>query len=125
MKKNLIKLESGNENFGKGKTTFTINDSGEFELSNVRTIIVKDVLPEKIVTSELKTIFEYAKSKDILDLIFPKKMGVPDETKLKLELNDKKLEVWATDIEKDRKLDSLITKIRNIIIELSKGEIEL
>ena len=125
MKKNLIKFESGNENFGKGKTTFTINDSGEFELSNIRKITVKDILPERILNSELKTVFDYAKSKDILDISILKKKGIPDEAKLKLQLIDKELEIWTTDIEKNRKLDSLISKIRNIIIEVSKGEIEL
>ncbi len=125
MKKKLIKFESGNENFGKGKTTFSVNDSGEYVLSNVRKIIVKDVLPDKIITTELKTMFEYAKSKDILDLEITKKKGLPDENKLKLEIIGKKAEIWESDIEKNRKLDSLTSKIKNLIIILSKGEIEL
>ena len=54
MGKEMVKVEVGNENFGRGRTVVKLHDTGEIEITNVRKLSLRSKLPQKVVKEYLK-----------------------------------------------------------------------
>lgn len=115
-----IRYEVGNENFGHGRTSVRLTSYGEMEITNKRNLQFKTKLDEKTIEGELKNIFKIAATKKIKQTK-TKKKGLPDERKISFSFDNKKIELWESELEKST-LNSLMKNIRKFVKDNTRGE---
>jgi hypothetical protein len=120
-----IKVQVGDQNFGHGLTTVTLEADGSIIVENVRKLEVKRKLTERVLSAKVEKVFEHAQIKDIFKLPKPRTLGLPDEARYKVEINQRTFEVWDGDLAQNPQLDALVSLLKELVNQSTNGEVVL
>lgn len=120
-----VKIEVGNEGFGRGLTKVSLDAEGGFSVENIRRVRVEKKLPDRITASKVKQVFDTAQASDLFMLPNARTRGLPDEPRYKLDIDGRKFEVWDGDAGLNPKLKQLLSVLRELVSESTNGEVVL